>query len=221
MANDFSRGLRRFRSRASGFSLSEALVSLTIIGILSVTMVLNLNSSKRVEELGAAARVVAADLRSMQARALAGQNVKTCAKAGPTVVCESSDAICDPLGPLNPCTPTPAFSYGMHLTPGTSVYNAFSDVNAATKDWIETPGAYETVSTRDVTKNGGSNVTIFSLGAGISDAHVSFERQNGRMHIVCTPACAGTDLTITLRHEQSLATRQITLRAATGRISVE
>lgn len=208
-------------SKASGFSLTEAMISVAIIGLLALFVVNDLRTSQKREQLITAARVLAADIRSLQSRALSAQNIKTCASLGKNIACELSDAACDV---PNTCAPLPPFSFGGHFIPGTSSYTFFAEVDASNKDFEETPGAGETFLTRDLVAAGGPNVVIDQLlGAGsYTEINVVFERQNGAMHLnPCSVCMNPLTLTIRLRHTQTGDTKDVSLNAVTGRVSIE
>lgn len=201
------------------------MVSIAILGILSVVVVMDLNSGKRREELQAGVRVLAADLRSLQTRALTAQNVKTCQVALKNVVCEDP-AVAATCG--TPCAPAPPYGVGMRVLAGGTSYALFADVDASANDWKETPGANEIFLSRSLPLAGGSNVTILDIAAPgpvmAPEVHVAFERQNGRMHInpcAAGPACEVPSLAIRLRHDKSGEIKTVTINAATGRVSVQ
>lgn len=200
------------------------MVSIAILGILSVVVVMDLNSGKRREELVAGSRVLAADLRSLQTRALTAQNVKTCQVALKNIVCEDS-AVAATCG--TPCAPAPPYGVGMHVLAGGTAYTLFADVDSTANDWMETPGANETFFSRSLGLAGATNVTILDITAPgpvvVPQAHIAFERQNGRMHInpcAAGPACEVPSLSIRLRHDKTGDIKTVTMNAATGRVSV-
>ena len=201
------------------------MLSITILGLLSVIVVLDLNAGKRREELQAGVRVLAADLRSLQTRALTAQNIKTCFVMLKNIVCELSASACS--SGATSCTPIPPYGVGLHLTKGGMMYTLFADVDSSRNDWQETAGANEVFFTRNLAFSGASNVTISDLFSPVPvsspEVHVAFERQNGNMHI---NPCSGTPceaavLTIRLRHSKSGDTKDVTITKATGRISIE
>lgn len=222
MANESSPGSAAASHNAPGFSLTELLVSISIITLLGTIVIMDLSSGRRKEELLNGAKIVAADLRALQARALAGQNVKTCDKAPGKITCELAAAGCDV--PAS-CAPLPPYSFGMHLATASSTYSFFADVSSP-NDWMDTPVGGEAFFSRNLATSGAPNVQVWTLSSGVltpSDAHVAFERQNGAMHIspcALAPCASATTLTITVRHSQSLETRTVSLNAITGRVSV-
>ncbi len=225
MANGSYRGLHGRRNPSRGFSLIEVMVSIAILGLLSVIVVLDLNAGKRREELQAGVRVLAADIRALQTRALTAQNIKSCKNVTKNIVCETSASKCSTPGS---CTPIPPYGVGLHLTTGGATYTFFADVDSSKNDWKETLGEDEAFFTRNLALSGASNITILELTAPgtvtKSEVHIAFERQNGRMHInpcVAGPACEVPSFTIKLRHDKNGETKNVTVNAATGRVSIE
>lgn len=210
-------------SKQPGFSLPELLVSIAIVTLISTIAVVNLYSSQRKEELVTAQRVLAADIRAIQSRALSAQNVKTCVSAGKNITCETSTALCDI--PAN-CQPAPPYANGMFFHAGSAAYPFFADVDVTGKDGMDTSGANEEYFTRSFSAVNAPNVQITSLvaaGLSVPDVNVSFDRQNGKMSIFpCTLVCAPvTTLTITMTQTQSGDTKTISLNAITGRVSLD
>jgi len=224
MANPFFTGSRVRSHNAAGFTLTELMISMSIIGLMSVIVVMDLRASKRQEELSNGARIIAADLRSLQAQALTGQNIKTCTDAGgKNLVCERGASSC--ADPTTGCIPLPPYAVGAHFISSASSYDFFADVEQTRNDWMETPSANETTFVRDLARSGAPNVSITGLTAAavVPEAHVAFGRQNGTTHISpCAAApCAGAPtLSVTLTHAQSGQTKTVSMNATTGRISV-
>ncbi len=208
----------------SGFTLSEVMISIAIVGIISVAAFYSLRQGRMNDELNTAVRVVASDLRNVQSRALTAQNVKFCEDTStPTaknIVCENSTALCQT--PVV-CTAVPPAGVGVHLTKAGSGYDFYAKYDPGTTDWREVdPG--EVFFTRSLATAGASNVKISKLGtADMSALDVAFQRQNGNMLIDACPAgCTNlTTITITLQHKVSLKTASVSLNTITGRISID
>ena len=207
---------------SSGFTLIELLISVFIISLISIAAVVNLSASRRTDQLNNAARLVAADLRSLQSRALSGQNIKSCPdKDSKQVVCENDTSACS--NPMT-CSPLPPLGVGVHfdVKQGTS-YDLFADVDASSKnDWKKTD-ASEIFQTRDLAANGAPNVTIDDLivnNASQLSTDVAFQRQNGLMGIDATFDKPMT-VRIKLRHLQSNDVKFVSVNSVTGRISIE
>ena len=209
----------------SGFTFVEAMVSIAVLGIIATMSVFSLLSSSRTDQLNTAARVLAADLRSVQSQALTAANVKTCPDStGTPVVCETSTAGC--LVPSQ-CLPTPPPAVGIHFVSGQKTYAFFADVRPVTNDWVYTTSSEEYL-TRSLDKAGGQDVIISAVSStigAISPFDVVFERQNGstvlkgcRISQGCTIV---TSLVITLKHTRSFATKTVSVNAYTGRISIQ
>lgn len=212
----------KFRTRQNpkgGFTLIELAVSVFILGLISTSVLYNLRSTRRTDELRAAARIVAGDLRALQSRALSGQNIKTCTPST-RIVCELSEASC--AGSV--CVPLPPFGVGVRLTSGSNLYTLFADVDTTKQDWKQTD-ATEIFLTRDLSIGGAPNVVIDVLTlpapTGIVPfVDVAFQRQNGGMVIgECISGCNAT-LFIRLKHLISGDTKQVEVNAITGRVSV-
>ena len=210
-------------NKAPGFSFVEAMISITIVGIISVIAFYNLRTSRMNDELRTAARLVAADLRSAQTRALHGENVKWCPNPSAIwIVCEDSTVGCAVAGQ---CVAYPSGGFGVHFYTGTSIYQLYSKYDNATSDWRMVTSS-EVVVARDLAKSGAANVTISGLDGAISFTKVdaAFMRQTGQMRIIAcsTSTCSEQSyLNITLKHSLSLKTIVVSLNYNTGRISIE
>lgn len=66
--------LKRYKA-SQGFTLIEVLVSVAILAIMAAVTIASLSGSRNRQEVGGAARVVAAILRDAQNNALAGKNI--------------------------------------------------------------------------------------------------------------------------------------------------
>ena len=222
MDNKSSRGSAMACSSAPGFTLTELLISIAMMTLLATFTVTSLYSSQRKEEVVTAARVLAADIRALQTRALTAQNVKTCSAAGVNITCETGSSSCDV--PAS-CAPAPPYAVGAYFQSGLATYPFFADVDVTHKDGQDTPSAGEEFFTRSFITSGSAHVVISSLFAGTTttETHVSFARQNGIMSIYpCTGACPSvTTLRITLTQQQSGDTATVSLNAITGRVSID
>lgn len=211
-----------------GFSLVEALISISILGLIAVMSIVNFSSSQRSDELNTAARVLAADLRSAQSRALSGGNVKLCpaipAALSSLAACEAGTSNCaDPAQ----CKPQAPEGIGLHLIAGQSAYDEYVVIGAETGEWRMTYPAMAFFR-RDLSRSGAPRVVVSAIdGAGVALPYgamdVSFGRQNGAMHF---NECVGCDpppnvVTVTLRHAQTGKTKTVLLNRLTGRISVD
>jgi len=208
-----------------GFTFVEAMVSIAVLGIIATISTYSLSASSRTDQLNTAARVLAADLRSVQSQALTAANIKTCPDpTGIPVVCEASDLVC-PI--LAQCLPSPPPAIGIHLVSGQRSYAFFADVRPATNDWVYTTSSEEYL-TRSLDKAGALDVIISAVSSttgSASPSDVVFERQNGSMVLNGCRISQGcnivTSLIITLKHTRSLATKTVSVNAYTGRISIQ
>ncbi len=196
------------------------MVSIAIMGIIAVATMGDLRTSQRKDQLNNAVRVIAADLRTVQAKALTGQNVKSCPKGTSIVVCEQDSALCsDPAS----CIAQPPSAIGLHFASSSVEYTEFADVAKA--DWLQSlPN--ELVQMRSLPILGAEHVQVYGLisgGAPVQEADVSFKRQTGAMGIDgCYGDCPGPHtLTIRLQQTQTGETKDVVLNAITGRISIE
>lgn len=210
------------RNRVPGFTLIELMVSIAIMGIIAVVTMNDLRSSQRKDQLNNAARIIAADLRTLQAQALTGQNVKSCSADMSFIVCEQNASGCS--NGSTSCVAQPPSAVGLHVTQGAFIYDEFADV--ASQDWQENlPN--ELLQSRSLPLLGARNVVIDTLIAGsltVADADVAFKRQTGNMGINGCYDCglAGPySLTIRLKQTQTNETKDVVLNAVTGRISIE
>jgi len=208
-------------SKASGFTLGEALISVAILGIIAVASFFSLRTSRMNDELRYGIRVVEGDLRSLQVRALNAQNLKFCTDTSSNIiVCEDSAATCS-----SACTAVPPAGVGMHLAKDATSYVLFAKYDPNTSDWRQN-GAGEVFLTRVLAASGAQNVKISALQSGVTTYNsidIAFQRQNGSMRIdACLVGCTNANtLIITLQHTQSNNTAVITLNTITGRISIE
>ncbi len=210
------------RNRLPGFTLIELMVSIAIMGIIAVVTMNDLRSSQRKDQLNNAARIVAADLRTFQAQALTGQNVKSCLSGTSVIVCEQSANSCSN-GSIS-CIAQPPSAVGLHFKTAVTEYDEFADV--ASSDWQENlPN--ELLQIRSLPLLGAQNVVIQELIAGsvtVTDADVAFKRQTGNMGINGCYDCGSSgpyNLTIRLKQTQTNETKDVVLDAVTGRISIE
>jgi hypothetical protein len=170
-----------------------------------------------------AARVLAADLRALQVKALNAENIKTCKNLGINMTCETSLASCtDPMS----CAPAPPFAYGAYFQSNSSTYPFFAEVDASNKDFEDTPGAGEEFFLRKFALVAVPNVKISALvadGVTTTEANVTFSRQNGNPNIMpCSGACASaTTLHFILTQTQSGDSANVYFNAITGRISTD
>jgi type II secretory pathway pseudopilin PulG len=208
-------------TKAPGFSFGEALISITIVGIISVASFYSLRSARMTDELRTASRVLAADLRSAQSRALQGENLNWCQDAGAKyIVCQDSTALC-----ANPaqCAAVPSGGFGVHFTKNATAYQLFSTFDSSAADWRKVD-AGQVFLTRDLIKSGAMNTTIVGLTGAITfdEVSVAFQRQNGNMRINACGACSEqSSLNIQIRHNISLKTITVSVNRLTGRISIE
>ncbi len=209
-------------SFVAGFTLVELMVSVFILTLLTTTVMFDLRASKRKDELNTAARVVAADLRSLQARALTGQNIQTCTPpSAKSVVCELSAAACGGAA----CLALPPFGVGVHFQTAATAYILFADVEATKNDWQQTD-ASEIFLTRDLASVGAPNVTLDALtlpapSGVVTQVDVAFQRQNGSMVIGgCVTTGCSSRLEIRLKHTVSGDVKLVELNGLTGRISI-
>jgi prepilin-type N-terminal cleavage/methylation domain-containing protein len=205
--------------KLKGFSLTEMLVSMAIMGIIAATAWVSLSRSAQMDQMNTALRVVAADLRAVQSRALSVENIKSCLNAsGKQQVCEQTTAGC-----VGACLAIPPNAFGMNIRSNSSTYDLYAEVEPTTADYLKT-GTAETFLTRDLVKSGAPNVIVSALSLA-SPSNVAFQRQNGSMVIngcnTLTGCVSPIALTITLLQTKLNITKTIVLNAYTGRISIQ
>ncbi len=206
----------------NGFTLIEAMVSVAILGILAGIVTTNLTESRRTEELNSAARIVVADIRSAQSRALTVKSVSFCQNASDAwISCELGASACKS---GSACTPAPPDGVGIHFTHNSSTYAFYGILNGPGNDFSRTSTAQNFFSRRFDT-SGGGNVVIDTVSATLpsgTEADVFFQRQNGVMRLNACGGCAEpASVLITLKHTQNAKTKQVRVNALTGRISIE
>jgi type II secretory pathway pseudopilin PulG len=230
---------RHRQTTARGFTIVELLVSMSILMIISVSVVTDLNRTRYQEELQESARLLAGALRDLQTRAFAAGTVSTCIGAGNVkLVCEQTTVGC-----TNACsTRLPPYAFGMVLNGSATSVDEFAEVEPTYNDRRPTGvggDEHEQIKNLEfLLNNTGSNYVtlptqfITNVGA-FSTIWVTFERQNGAMRInACnwpspyTSGCGffpeSTTVTITLSHTKLPGvTKSILLNAITGRISLQ
>lgn len=216
---------------ATGFTVPELMVSVMILGLISIAVVGDLNRTRYSEELQSSARALAGSLRDLQTQALAASSIRTCAGSTVQEVCVLSDERCN-----GACDEDlPPYAVGMVLHEGASEVARFAEVDVAQND----RRLQETEETGALLFSRGRAtlpyVTITSLTTNqgvVTSTTITFERQNGSMRInACdtptpfTPECDMSGepvaLTIVLTHERTGLTRTIRLSSTTGKISLE
>ena len=209
-----------------GFSMVEALISISILGLIAVMSIVNFSSSQRTEELNTAARVFAADLRSAQSRALSGGNVRMCpaipAAGSSLAACEDGASNC-----ANPveCQLQAPEGIGLRVVAGQSEYDQYIVLGAESGEWRMTHAAMA-FTRRDLARNGAPRVSVSAIDAGgapRASADIAFGRQNGAMHVDECAACAPPPnvVTVTLQHSQTGRTKTVILNRLTGRVSID
>lgn len=210
-----------------GFTLIELVISVGILTLISTSTVFVLKRSREKDELQIAARMLAADLRDVQARALHARNTLTCNTAGfGRRVCEPENQ--SPVVCADACAPSPPPRFGIAFTTFQDTYSLFADVN--TEDWRLTSDL-EVVAKRGLNPLGGSKVVISRLETNLGvvpSAQLGAARQSGGIRLEACgdpglPACVPTEptnLIITLRHISSNDTTIVEVNALTGRVSM-
>lgn len=208
------------------------MVSIGILVLISLSVVTDISRTRYQEELASSARLVLSTLRGLQARALSATSVLTCDSGTYDLVCELDDAIC---GAAACDTRLVPISVGATMSTGDSVITTFAEVDLGLEDRREDASGREYLGEQKLAEHnpGSAPVTIFSLRAGsvlVSDATVTFDRQNGVMRVnACdtpagTPLCTGpepTTLEITVMHARLGRSETIRLNTLTGKISIE
>ena len=212
-------------TKVAGFSLAELMVSVAIIALMTTFVVTSLGSSQQQQYLTTAARVVAGDLRSLQASALTAQNIPTCIdkNSGKNITCALSTGNCaTPIA----CVLQPPQAVGVAFKLGQPTYAFFAELNSP-PDYADA-GASEEYLVHNLAV-GSPNVVVGALTTTAlvpsgSEVDVSFQRQNGQAQILvcnagtCTPA---TTLTITLKQTKTNAVTNIYFNPVTGRVSFD
>lgn len=218
----------RIATHFHGFTLIELMVSISILALISTVTVFNLRNTRQTEELATAARLLTSDIRNIQARALAANNVKICdTLAGSRRVCETENPSI--VSCSGPCTPEPAARYGISFNKDSGYFDLFIDINQS--DW-RISSDDEILARRNLNPLGGGKVLVSVLRTDtglLSKASMAVSRQNGIMRIdACgesgLPICQPTEpkiLFVTLQHQQSGKTAIVEINAQSGRVSVE
>jgi type II secretory pathway pseudopilin PulG len=210
----------------------ELLVSVTILILISAAVASDIMRTRHREELASSARMMLGVLRGLQARALAATSVKTCNNGSVEIVCEMGNSVCG----AAPCTRSVVpMAVGATLQTNQSSFSTFAEVDVFLEDRREDAANREFLGERAFSEQiaGSQDVTVLSLLAGgsyVSEATVTFDRQNGIMRInACgtppsAPPCAGTEpttLQIVLRHKKTGITNTVMLNTLTGKIEIQ
>ncbi|MFH1077915.1 MAG: type II secretion system protein [Patescibacteria group bacterium] len=225
----------RFRSRRDGFTMVELMVSIVILVLISTTTVFSLTSTRNKDELNTAARMLASDIRNIQARALAARNVYQCTGADGKLQLCGADASVTPTC-VDACTPLPPPRFCLHTPPASQFYQLYADIRG--NDWRLTDTNERLINRSLALPGGGSGGNVNMLISNVSwpgspatpnTADICVSRQSGTMRInACgdagLPACTPTEpqvLTVTLRHNKSGESKTIEVNAVTGRVSIQ
>lgn len=213
--------------KRQGFTLVELIISIAILALISVSTIFSLRRTREKDELNTAGRLLTADIRNIQARALAGRNVLTCDTVSGRRVCEpenTTPSVC-----TGACESAPPSHFGIWFTSDEDGYILFADV--LTEDW-RYDGPAEFLLLRNLNPLGGRKVVVSDIKTEfgpLETGHVAVGRQNGLVRIdACNdpgqPVCAPTEpkiLQITLRHVMSDETLVVEINAVTGRVSIQ
>ncbi|MBI4139158.1 type II secretion system protein [Candidatus Uhrbacteria bacterium] len=213
--------------KRSGFTLVELLISISILTLISAATVFSLRGTRQNEELHTAARLLAGDVRNVQARALAARNVLTCDTVGGTRVCEQENPSAEAC--ISPCVQEPPPKFGLSIAAGASAYELFADVDVS--EWRRTSDR-EILLQRILNPFGSDTIRVDAISTELgatASGEIAVERQNGQMRInACgepgQPACAPSEpqsMTIRLRHQDTGKTADVEVNAITGRVSVQ
>lgn len=208
----------------NGFTLVEVMVSVAVIGLLAVIMITSLNSTRQTEELKASARQLAADIRSMQARALAAGDVKACPNGAALLsVCEDSTASC-----ANPadCVGHVPSAFGINVSSSDAGYTLFAEVEPSTADFhLNRP--IEVLLSRPLLQGTSQNVIIKNVLTGKpapllpkKAGDVSFMRQSGNTRLNDGSGLEPDIMVFRLWHKVSSSTVDVEVNRVTGRVSV-
>lgn len=210
-----------------GFTFIELIVSVTILMLISTATVFSLRTTKENEELRTAARLLAGDIRSIQARALAARTVLQCPIAGGrTRICENDNP--SELPCTGACSASSPPRFGIALDAGFGAYSTYADVDPL--DGVYT-NLEERLAYRELQPLAASTVLVQELRTENGPEDASFivaSRQSGAMRIdPCGDpgffACLVTEprtLSIVLRHARSGKELTVDVNAITGRVSV-
>jgi len=217
----------------------ELMVSIVILTLIATTTLFSLTSTRYKEELNTAARMLSADIRNIQARALAARNISQCTNSsGNKTVCgpdlwfitSTSTNVC-----VDACVPMPPPRFGM-VVHRTSNYQLIADLNDDYRWSIVEGGGTELFLQRSLNPAGSTNRVTVSVvdtpGVVMSpegEAIITVNRQSGVTRInACgdagLPLCAPTEpklLNITLKHLKTNETKTIEVNAVTGRVSIQ
>jgi prepilin-type N-terminal cleavage/methylation domain-containing protein len=225
--------MRGSKSAARGFTLTELLISLVILVLISIAVAGDISRTRYQAELNESARLLAAELRNLQARAFAATAVQTCLNASSNrLVCETSGTAGCVSGACD--QPFPPFAVGATFSINGTSFRKFAEVDPVFENRREAASgeAFGTVAFLVGSQGSVGAIRISNLGApsAVNPAVVVFERQTGKMRInACgtppgAPVCGSpepTVLNIVLTHSKINRTKTIRLNAITGKISID
>ena len=190
--------------------------------MLTTMVVADLRTSRMSDELKTAVRVVSSDLRSVRARAIGGENVKTCTSGSTKAVAEQGTTLCTDQTSLGYSIPS---AVGMVMATG-SAYELFADVDPAPlyANGLKN-GAVELLFIRDLGLSGTPNVVIDQItenGIAMTPVTLAYRRQSGTMMLDgAMSSSAPKIVVITLRQTQSNETRTITIDQWSGQLKTQ
>ena len=193
------------------------MVSVAIVMLLALFAVTSLDSSKKTEELRTVARQLVSDVRSVQARALSAQNIKTCTTPlGDNAVCEDSAAVC-----VGPCALANPGGFGIHFEANSSTYILFADVNADAPNFKYTNTKENLVRRRLADTSQSVIVEQVMVPASVANGDIVFLRQSATPHVYYpTMVAEPNTIVVRLKHTTSNATLDVEINRVTGRVSI-
>lgn len=213
------------RFKKTGFTLMELMVSIAILTLISGSTIFALQRSREKEELNIVARMLASDIKNIQARGLAARNILTCNVGSGKRVCEPENKsllVCD-----DACQLLPPPKFGVWISTRSGAYILFADVNL--EDWRYS-NPEEMLMERSFDRIGEGKVVLSSIqseNGNLDSVSLAVARQNGMMRINACGAelvpCEPTEpqqVTLTLRHTKSNDMISVEINALTGRVSI-
>lgn len=196
-------------NKPRGFTITELLVSIAIIGVISGAMLANFHGGQQSAEIRLASEIMVSQLRDIQTASLGGRLVSAC--SGGTQanqVCEPGKQPAIACNGGGTCQRRSVPGYGIHLVANQTTYTVFYDVNGNNTYDTGEDVVSKSFTPTGVVKLGAANAVLpLDIVFNTPDATVKFNN-----------AAAPDLLTLTLTHVTVGSIRHVNVFRIAGRI---